>query len=188
MTSTTTDFDWGRASSAGSRRSTRAGSTRSVLRLDELDSVCFDLDGVLTDTATRHQAAWTAAFNELFECLAADAGRAARLAPFTSHDYRRLVEGEPRPRGVSHVMTERKMALPEGDPSDQPGSSSAWAAAAHGTITSPPSYKTEVHRFSTSPGAGPRVALRPGGRIRRPLRHRAPSSAVRPISRPTPTT
>ena len=130
MTTTTTDRDRGRASPAGSRRSTRAHSTRAVFRLDELDAVCFDLDGVLTDTASLHRAAWTAAFNELFECLGADAGSAAHLEPFTSDDYRRLVDGAPRMDGVRHVLADRMIALPEGNPSDQTGFSSAWAIAA----------------------------------------------------------
>ena len=55
-----------------------------------LEAVVFDLDGVLTDTASLHQAAWQRLFDEVFE-------RHPGAAPFTESDYLRYVAdgGEP---------------------------------------------------------------------------------------------
>ncbi len=69
---------------------------RHVLRLEGLDAVLFDLDGVLTDTASLHQAAWTDTFFELFQHLAAPPPGVAAPARFTPGDYRRLIDGQPR--------------------------------------------------------------------------------------------
>lgn len=103
---------------------------RPVLRLEDLDAVLFDLDGVLTDTASLHQAAWTDTFTELFEHLAAPPPGVAPPARFTPGDYRRLVDGQPRLDGVRHVLADRKITLPDGDPDDPPGVISISAVAA----------------------------------------------------------
>ncbi|HVX23347.1 MAG TPA: HAD-IA family hydrolase [Acidimicrobiales bacterium] len=100
-----------------------------MLTLSELDAVLFDLDGVLTDTASLHQAAWTETFDQLFDHIAARSGGRDRPTVFSGDDYRRLVDGEPRLDGVLHVLDDRRIALPEGQPSDPAGLSSAWAVA-----------------------------------------------------------
>ena len=53
--------------------------------------VIFDLDGVLTDTAALHFAAW----RELFD------GVLDSVSPFTLDDYRRYVDGRGRTNGVA---------------------------------------------------------------------------------------
>ena len=114
---------------AGTHRAAARPGTRPILSLDGLDAVCFDLDGVLADTASLHEAAWTETFTALFDQVAAGAGGRVPPAPFTADDYRRLVDGEPRLDGVRHVLADRRIALPEGDPTDLAGLSSAWALA-----------------------------------------------------------
>jgi beta-phosphoglucomutase family hydrolase len=78
-----------------------------------LEAVVFDLDGVLTDTASLHQAAWQRLFDEVFE------GHSG-AAPFTESDYLRYVDGRRRTDGVLAVLASRGITLPAGDPDDSP--------------------------------------------------------------------
>jgi beta-phosphoglucomutase-like phosphatase (HAD superfamily) len=78
----------------------------------------FDTDGVLTDTASVHAAAWKRLFDEYLE------GRAARLGePFRSFtvDDLRHVDGRPRYDGVAAFLASRGITLPWGDQADPPG-------------------------------------------------------------------
>ena len=85
-----------------------------MLGLPEKISTClFDLDGVLTDTASVHRAAW----KETFDPLLADRG----LPEFTEDDYDDYVDGKPRADGVRDFLASRGITLPEGDPDDRPG-------------------------------------------------------------------
>jgi alpha,alpha-trehalase len=80
------------------------------------DAVIFDLDGVVTDTASIHAVAWAAMFNEFLE------RRPARdeedHSPFTDEDYRHFVDGIPRYDGVADFLASRGISLPHGDPFD----------------------------------------------------------------------
>ena len=89
--------------------------------LDDTDGWIFDLDGVLTDTASLHLRAWTEVFQEFFASVAAD-GLTAAPAAFTDDDYRALVDGEDRMDGVRNVLADRHIPLPEGGPDDPAGS------------------------------------------------------------------
>jgi alpha,alpha-trehalase len=83
------------------------------------DAVLFDLDGVITATASVHAAAWKQMFDEF---LAAHAERTG--APFESfdieEDYKQYVDGRPRYDGVATFLKSRAIDLPRGDPSDDP--------------------------------------------------------------------
>jgi beta-phosphoglucomutase-like phosphatase (HAD superfamily) len=80
----------------------------------------FDLDGVLTQTATIHAAAWKQMFNAYLSERAARTGTA--LVPFDPvRDYEVYVDGKPRYDGVRSFLASRGIVLPEGDPSDPPG-------------------------------------------------------------------
>lgn len=74
----------------------------------------FDLDGVLTQTATVHRAAWT----ETFDPVLAQVGQ----PPFTEADYLRYVDGKRRADGVRDFLASRGINPPEGDPDDPPES------------------------------------------------------------------
>jgi len=93
----------------------------SVLGLPDGVSAClFDLDGVLTQTAKVHAAAWKQVFDEYLRERAQRAGE--RFVPFDEHeDYDAYVDGKPRYDGVRSFLASRGIELPQGTPSDPPG-------------------------------------------------------------------
>ncbi|MHB1173023.1 MAG: beta-phosphoglucomutase family hydrolase [Lacisediminihabitans sp.] len=83
----------------------------------EYDAVIFDMDGVVTETATVHAAAWKALFDEVLPQLST-----TPVAPFDSDtDYRRYVDGRPREDGIRTFLASRGIELPDGQPAGQPG-------------------------------------------------------------------
>jgi beta-phosphoglucomutase family hydrolase len=79
----------------------------------------FDLDGVLTETATLHAAAWKEMFDGYLRRRAARTGEEF-VAFDTDADYDRYVDGKPRYDGVRSFLASRGIELPEGKPSDPP--------------------------------------------------------------------
>ena len=92
-----------------------------VLGLPAHVTAClFDLDGVLTQTARVHNAAWTETFDDFLRRHAAATGEPYR--PFDPDaDYRRYVDGRPRLDGVRTFLASRGISLPDGTPDDPPG-------------------------------------------------------------------
>ena len=79
----------------------------------------FDLDGVLTRTATVHAAAWKEMFDAYLRERATRTGEAFR--PFgIDTDYVRYVDGKLRQDGVRAFLASRGIRLPEGSPDDPP--------------------------------------------------------------------
>ncbi|MFK3981436.1 HAD family hydrolase [Micromonospora sp. NPDC050397] len=79
----------------------------------------FDLDGVLTQTARVHNAAWAETFDAFLRRWAAD--HHERFQPYDpGPDYNRYVDGRPRADGVRTFLASRDIVLPEGDPDDPP--------------------------------------------------------------------
>jgi beta-phosphoglucomutase family hydrolase len=79
----------------------------------------FDLDGVLTQTAKVHAAAWKEMFDEFLRERAARTGK--KFVPFDPvADYDTYVDGKPRYDGVRSFLASRDIELPEGDPNDPP--------------------------------------------------------------------
>jgi beta-phosphoglucomutase family hydrolase len=89
-----------------------------VLGLPETVHAClFDLDGVLTDTASVHTKAWKAMFDEYLSKRADSTGD--QFVPFDPiDDYRRYVDGKKRDDGVRSFLKSRGIELPDGDPDD----------------------------------------------------------------------
>jgi HAD superfamily hydrolase (TIGR01509 family) len=86
----------------------------------EIGVCLFDLDGVLTATATLHAAAWKTTFDEFLAHRAAADGDT--WVPFDlSLDYRRYVDGKLREEGVRSFLRSRNIVLSEGSPNDAPG-------------------------------------------------------------------
>ncbi len=84
------------------------------------DAAIFDMDGVVTDTAAVHAAAWKTMFDAYLSERAESAGTA--FAPFRQEDYLAYVDGRPRYEGVETFLKSRGIALPLGDPADPPES------------------------------------------------------------------
>lgn len=80
------------------------------------DAVIFDLDGVVTDTASIHAAAWAAMFNDFLQRRQASDDE--DYSPFTDSDYRHFVDGKARGDGVSAFLASRGISLPPGSPTD----------------------------------------------------------------------
>lgn len=77
----------------------------------------FDLDGVLTQTAKVHAAAWKEMFDRLLRERAAQA--AGAFVPFDPvADYDEYVDGMPRYDGVRSFLAARGIDLPEGAEND----------------------------------------------------------------------
>jgi beta-phosphoglucomutase family hydrolase len=80
----------------------------------------FDLDGVLTQTAKVHAAAWKQMFDDYLHKRAARTGEA--FVPFDpARDYDQYVDGKPRYDGVRSFLASRGIELEEGSPDDRSG-------------------------------------------------------------------
>ena len=90
---------------------------------DSVRACLFDLDGVLTRTATVHQAAWKRTFDEFLRA------RDPQAPEFTQLDYNRFVDGKPRADGVRDFLASRGISLPEGSPADAPDAATVQAIA-----------------------------------------------------------
>ena len=83
------------------------------------EACLFDLDGVLTKTASLHAAAWKEMFDAFLQARAAETGEPFR--PFDAvSDYDRFVDGMPRLDGVRTFLASRRIELPSGHASDPP--------------------------------------------------------------------
>ena len=91
-----------------------------MLGLPDAIRVClFDLDGVLTQTAKVHAAAWKEMFDAYLKERAARTG--GQFVPFDPvADYDEYVDGKPRYEGVQSFLEARGIELPRGEPSDPP--------------------------------------------------------------------
>jgi len=85
---------------------------------DRFDAVLFDLDGVLTATASVHARCWKQMFDEFLAEHAERTGGPFR--PFEDEDYKKYVDGKPRYDGVASFLASRGIELPRGTPSDAP--------------------------------------------------------------------
>jgi beta-phosphoglucomutase family hydrolase len=86
---------------------------------DTVRACLFDLDGVLTDTASVHKKAWKAMFDSYLRDRAKRTGE--QFVPFEiDADYLTCIDGKKREDGVRSFLAARGITLPEGDPDDDP--------------------------------------------------------------------
>ena len=86
---------------------------------DGIRACLFDMDGVLTQTASIHAQAWKQMFDDFLRDWAERAGEP--FEPFDRPtDYDEYVDGLPRLDGVRSFLQSRGIDLPMGSPSDPP--------------------------------------------------------------------
>jgi beta-phosphoglucomutase family hydrolase len=74
---------------------------------DDIEALLFDMDGVLTQTATVHAKAWKQMFDTYLRERSGD-----DFQPFDiDHDYDEYVDGKPRVDGVRDFLTSRGIEL-----------------------------------------------------------------------------
>ena len=89
------------------------------ISLDRFDAIIFDLDGVVTRTASVHAAAWKRLFDAYLRQRPAREGEDHR--PFDiGSDYPRHLDGRPRYDGVRNFLHSRGIEIPWGAPQDSP--------------------------------------------------------------------
>jgi beta-phosphoglucomutase family hydrolase len=82
----------------------------------DISACLFDLDGVLTQTASVHRSAWQETFNAGLPRWGSPGA-----VPFDpAGDYNRHVDGRPRADGVRSFLASRGITLDEGAPDDPP--------------------------------------------------------------------
>ncbi|MDY6997437.1 MAG: beta-phosphoglucomutase family hydrolase [Actinomycetota bacterium] len=77
---------------------------------DHIRACLFDLDGVLTDTASVHRRAWKAMFDDFLRSRSDETG--GEFVPFDENDdYGKYVDGKPRLDGVRSFLQSRGITL-----------------------------------------------------------------------------
>lgn len=84
----------------------------------KIESLIFDLDGVITQTRKTHKKAWRESFDKFFLEHGNEAGLQESMS---EDDYQMYVDGKPRYDGVQSFLESRSIKLPLGNPNDQPG-------------------------------------------------------------------
>jgi beta-phosphoglucomutase family hydrolase len=91
----------------------------------DVSACLFDLDGVLTQTARVHAAAWKQMFDAFLRKRSAATGE--RFRPFDLvTDYREHVDGKLRPDGVRSFLASRGIVVEDGAPADPPTSQTIY--------------------------------------------------------------
>jgi beta-phosphoglucomutase family hydrolase len=97
---------------------------------DGVRACLFDLDGVLTQTAKVHAAAWKEMFDGFLRTRAEKVGETFR--PFDPvSDYDEYVDGKPRYDGVRSFLAARGIDLPQGEESDPPAAETVHGLGNH---------------------------------------------------------
>ncbi|MEV0589636.1 HAD-IA family hydrolase [Nonomuraea sp. NPDC050310] len=93
-----------------------------TIDLTAIGAVVFDSDGVVTDTARVHAAAWKHVLDGFLR---------GRSEPFDIRaDYLRHVDGRPRLEGLRTFLAARGLEVPDGSPDDEAGTPSVHGLAA----------------------------------------------------------
>lgn len=93
---------------------------QQVIPEQDFDAAIFDMDGVVTDTASVHAKAWKKLFDSFLEARTECSNEPFK--PFDiDNDYRLHIDGIPRLDGVRGFLKSRAITLPEGSFEDPPG-------------------------------------------------------------------
>tara|TARA_B110001450_G_scaffold254698_1_gene280596 strand:+ start:1211 stop:1915 length:705 start_codon:yes stop_codon:yes gene_type:complete len=75
--------------------------TKKKFESINIEGVIFDLDGVITNTATIHMSAWKATFNDILKNII--------NIKFTNKDYYKYIDGKPRLEGIITFLKIKKI-------------------------------------------------------------------------------
>lgn len=85
----------------------------------KVKAAIFDLDGVITETASLHAKAWKKMFDAYNE-KRKEEGKKTYEEFSIKEDYPPYIDGKPRYDGVQSFLKSREIDLPYGDPEDEP--------------------------------------------------------------------
>ena len=92
---------------------------------DAIQACLFDMDGVITQTASVHDAAWKEMFDEFLRSWSAEHDQP--FVPFDPvNDYDEYVDGKPRLEGTKSFLESRGIELPQGTEGDKSGAPTIW--------------------------------------------------------------
>jgi beta-phosphoglucomutase family hydrolase len=92
---------------------------------DGITACLFDMDGVITQTAKVHDAAWKEMFDDFLREWSAE--QHVPFVPFDPvRDYDEYVDGKPRLEGTASFLESRGIKLPAGSESDPAGAHTVW--------------------------------------------------------------
>lgn len=89
------------------------------IHLENYQAAILDMDGVITQSASTHRAAWKRMFDEFLKIRADETGH--RFEPFTEEEYYQYVDGKPRYEGAQSFLDSRDISISYGSPEDPPG-------------------------------------------------------------------
>lgn len=89
------------------------------MSIKQLKGAIFDLDGVITQTATTHFKAWKTIFDDYLS-QNQNQEKAVSYRSFSKHDYLTYVDGKPRYEGVMSFLDSRGIELPYGQHTEKP--------------------------------------------------------------------
>ena len=92
---------------------------RPSIPLGRYQAVLFDMDGVITDTASIHATCWKTMFDEFLQTWSTRNAEPFRAFDVVT-DYKLHVDGKPRYLGVRDFLNSRGIVLPDGTPADPP--------------------------------------------------------------------
>jgi beta-phosphoglucomutase family hydrolase len=99
-----------------------------TIDVKQFGAFIFDLDGVVTQTASLHARAWQRLFDEFLDERARQTG--TEFVPFDPEaDYRRYVDGKSRLDGILSFLAARRIDVPRGEPRDRPEQATAHRLA-----------------------------------------------------------
>ncbi len=82
------------------------------IKIEGMQGVILDMDGVITQTARIHRESWKKMFNGFLE------KQDKVYDPITDEDYFTFIDGKPRYDGVKDFLESRDITLPYGNPQD----------------------------------------------------------------------
>ncbi len=115
---------------------------RRTFDADDFDAVLFDLDGVLTPTASLHATSWKTMFDTFLRERAGTTGEDFEEFDI-ERDYKVYVDGKPRLDGVRSFLQSRGIELPAGDPK---------APASYDTVAGLGKHKNELFQKALAEG------------------------------------